>query len=263
MRRLLMLLPLAWCGAAAEKPGVLAIFAHPDDEQTVAPILARYAQAGHPAHLVTITSGQKGVRPHAGISAGEALAKAREQEARCACQALGIHEPFLLGFQDQGISTPPEMAQVVERLRKIIDEVKPAVVITWGPDGITGHPDHRAASNLATEAFQQRRALGWKPRKLYYVAWHESRWTKPVPPFKQMPRLVHDAFLTTEIDGKAHLEAARKSLECHKTQYTPEEMKQMFAIQSEVMDGRVYLRLALGERPAPRTRERDIFEGLR
>jgi LmbE family N-acetylglucosaminyl deacetylase len=238
---------------------ILAIFAHPDDEQTVGHLLARYAKEGHQVYLATITSGQKGVRPHAGVPAGEALGKVREEEARCACKELGIHEPFLLGFQDQGISTPPEQAQVVERLRKIIDQVKPEVVITWGPDGVTGHADHRAASNLATEVFQNQGALVWKPRKLYYVAWPESRFTRTVPPFtaQRPPRLVADSMITTEIDARAGLEAARRALACHKTQYTPEEMKNMSAIVAETMQGRVYLRLAL----PPARKERDLFEG--
>jgi LmbE family N-acetylglucosaminyl deacetylase len=47
----------------AGKPGILAVFAHPDDETTVSPLLAKYAAAGHPVRLVTITSGQKGTGP--------------------------------------------------------------------------------------------------------------------------------------------------------------------------------------------------------
>ena len=82
----------AWPALAAEKPAILAVFAHPDDETTVSPLLARYAKAGHPVYLATITSGQKGVRPHAGIAAGDQLGAAREKELRYAASALGVRE---------------------------------------------------------------------------------------------------------------------------------------------------------------------------
>ncbi len=248
---------------AAEKPAILAVFAHPDDEQSVSALLARYAKLGHAVYLATITSGQKGVRPHAGIPAGDKLGAAREEETRCACKAMGIREPFLLGFQDLEISTPPATDQVRDRLRQIIEQVKPAVVITWGPDGLTGHPDHRAASNLATEAFQQRAALAHRPRKLYYFAVPESRFTRPAPPFERRPPgVVNDAFVTTEIDVRAELEMARKALECHKTQYTPSDMQVMHDLGAKHLEGKIFLRLALSDVPRRSSRERDIFEGL-
>ncbi len=212
--RLLLISAVLAGVAAAQKPPILAVFAHPDDEQSVSPLLARYAKAGYAVYLVTITSGQKGVAAHAGIPAGEKLGAAREEETRCACRALGIREPFLLGFEDQGISTQSAADQVRDRLRQIIDQVKPAVVITWGPDGFTGHPDHRAASSLTTEAFQQRGKLAHQPRKLYYVAAPESRLPKPLPPFERRPPgTVNDAFITTEIDERR---AAERTVRCNR-----------------------------------------------
>ena len=260
---LLVLFCLLRPSLGAEKYSILAVFAHPDDETTVSPLLARYAKAGHAVYLAAITSGQKGATPHSGIPAGDQLGAARENELRCACKALGIHEPFLLQFQDQGISVPPEMAKVLARLREIINQSKPAVVITWGPDGFTGHPDHRAASNLVTEVFQQQTALAHRPRKLYYVAFPESRFLKPVPPFDRRPLgTVNEAFITTEIDGRTEMDAARKALECHKTQYQPAQMQALHEMAVKVLDSRTFLRRALSDLPRPATRERDIFEGL-
>ena len=262
--RILLFLSLLSALPAAEKPAILAIFAHPDDEQTVGGLLAKYAKAGHPVYLATITSGQKGATKHAGIPAGEKLGAAREEETRCAAKALGIRDPILLGFEDQGISAAPAADQARDRLREIIDQVKPAVVITWGPDGATGHADHRAASSLATEAFQQRRSLAHRPRKLYYVAWPESRFTKPVPPFERRPPgLVADEFITTEVNARAEMQAAREALACHKTQYTPAQAQAMHEISAKTMEGRIYLRLALSDVRRRAARERDIFEGLR
>ena len=81
---------------------LLAVFAHPDDETVVAPLLARYARMGLIARLAITTDGQNGVREHTSIPAGEALAKARAEEARCAAERLGIQPPFLLGLEENG-----------------------------------------------------------------------------------------------------------------------------------------------------------------
>jgi LmbE family N-acetylglucosaminyl deacetylase len=246
--------------AAADKPALLAVFAHPDDETTVGPLLARYAAEGHPVWLVSMTSGQKGVTPHGGIPAGDQLGKAREAELRCSASALGIREPILLGYQDQGISLPPEMEAIAGKLREIINRTKPDVILTWGPDGLTGHPDHRAASSIATQVFQQQALLEWKPKKLYYVAWPESRFARPVPPFIRPGaiRYTADRFLTTRVDGRRHLDTARAAIQCHKTQWTPERMKDMDALNREGLGGNIYLRLALP--PSGAARETGVFD---
>ena len=69
---------------------LLAIFAHADDETIIAPLLSRYAREGVRVHLAIATNGDKGVREHAEIPAGTALAQARAAELDYACQALGI-----------------------------------------------------------------------------------------------------------------------------------------------------------------------------
>src|SRR5687767_287399 len=69
-------------------PTVLAVFAHPDDERVVGPLLARLARQGTTVHLAIATDGSKGVREHAGIAAGPPLAAARKSEAECAANRL-------------------------------------------------------------------------------------------------------------------------------------------------------------------------------
>jgi LmbE family N-acetylglucosaminyl deacetylase len=231
---------------SAPKHSLLAVFAHPDDETSVGPLLARCAAEGHDVYLVSITSGQKGFRPHFNVPAGDELGAVRESELRCAAQALGIHEPYLFGFQDQGISTHAAAEEVAARLREIIGQTRPDVLLTWGPDGITGHPDHRMASNIATVVFQQQGRLEHKPRKLYYVVFPESR------PIRERPFLtVSDEFVTTEIDCRAHLAPALAAIQCHKSQWLPERITQVHEVYARVFDGRVFLRLALSRVPPP------------
>jgi LmbE family N-acetylglucosaminyl deacetylase len=244
------------------KYSVLSVFAHPDDETSVGPLLARLAREGHDVYLASITSGQKGFRAHAGIPVGEELGRVREEELRCAARQLGIHEPFLLGFEDQGIAPLDAAERAAHRLRLLFDETSPDVVITFGADGITGHIDHRIAGNLTTVVFQQQAPLAHQPRKLYYVAFPESL-VEGSPLARQRKFYsVSDRFITTEIDCRDSLDAARRALECHRSQFTPELLARITTLHSELFRGRVFLRLALSSCPFPSARERSIFEGL-
>jgi LmbE family N-acetylglucosaminyl deacetylase len=230
------------------------------------PMLARYAAEGHDVYLVSITSGQKGYRPHFNMPVGDELGAVREEELRCAARALGIHEPFLLGFQDQGISTHDAAQAVAGRLREIINETRTDVMVTWGPDGITGHPDHRMTSNIATVVMQQQSLLAYKPSKLYYLGFPESLFAANPDPLnrKRLYLTVSDEFVTTAVDCREHFEAGLSAIRCHKTQWRPERMEQVHWMYRNVFDGRVYLRLALS-RVAVRQdgrREESVFEGL-
>jgi LmbE family N-acetylglucosaminyl deacetylase len=136
----------------------MAVFAHPDDEISVGPLLARYAHEGHPVHLVSITSGQKGAA-HAKLPPGDRLGAIREEELRCAAKHLGVLDPILFRFQDQGISDYGAMESIAERLRETVDQIRPDVLITFGPGGITGHIDHIVAGDITTRVFQQQGLL--------------------------------------------------------------------------------------------------------
>ncbi len=247
------------------KHSILAVFAHPDDETTSGPLLAKYARAGHDVYLASITSGQKGVRKHFGMMAGAELAAVREGELRCAAAQLGIHEPFLLGFEDQGISGTAAAVEVAKAVRGVIEQTRPDVIVTWGPDGITGHVDHRAASDVATLVFQQQGLLEHKPRKLYYVAFPESRFELTPAALRRGRTLysVSDAFITTEEDCGECIEAAIGAIECHKSQWAPDFMEQFKEMYRRVFAGRVYLRLALSFGISKNgRRESSILDGL-
>jgi LmbE family N-acetylglucosaminyl deacetylase len=215
--------------AGAEKRSILAVFAHPDDEIAIGPLLAKYAAEGHDVHLAILTSGQRGVS-NTDIPAGDQLGAAREEEARCSASALGIKPPHLLGYEDAGIATRPAVAGIVKDLRRIVDETKPDVMITWGPDGLTGHPDHRMASALATEVFQRRSWFLKPPAKLYYVALSESLLEGATAAESAALGAVADAYITTAVDGRKHNEAVFRAIQCHLTQWGPlEEIQQRYA----------------------------------
>ncbi len=257
---LLLLLPaFASLGAAQDsstqdKRTILAVFAHPDDESTVGAALAKYAAAGHEVYLAILTSGQAG-NANTDIPKGPKLGQAREAEARCAAKALGIHEPLLLGFQDGATTSAQTQNEIARKLVEIFDQVRPDVVITWGPDGLTGHPDHRVASNLATQVFQDPAQLQAHPGKLYYVAWPAELAPKGM-------RAVDERYITTTIDAGDYRDPAAAAIRCHKTQWSPERMDQMIGMGKDLLGGKIRLRLALSNSANP-AHEDDILTDLR
>src|ERR1700738_4824770 len=75
---------------------ILAVFAHPDDERVIGPLLSKLAREGRETHLVIATDGSQGIRDFAHIPAGPELAAARTREAQCAANRLGVRQLHIL-----------------------------------------------------------------------------------------------------------------------------------------------------------------------
>ena len=228
-----------------ERRTVVAVFAHPDDERIVAPLLNRYAREGHDVHLVIATDGRLGVREHAGIPAGDSLAAARADEARCATDALGIAPPIMVGLEDAGMASFSALQRLRQELRRVFRELEPDAVITFGPEGGTGHPDHRLTGVITTEVVQ----TGGEgiPVSLYYASLPAERMeTAPEasPHVTPMP----ERLLTVSVPVEPRdIEAGVRSFACHATQYTPEEMAAVNAYLAHGFDGAIHLRPWTGE----------------
>jgi LmbE family N-acetylglucosaminyl deacetylase len=229
------------------RPVLLAIFAHPDDESTVSMVLAKYAAEGFPVYLAIATDGRLGVSEHAGIPAGDTLAAARVKEASCTSEQLRINPPIMFGLHDQlkmGEGLQPHMDQLREmreRVTKLFEELRPAAVITWGPSGWTGHPDHRLVSDIVTEVFQSRK---WdQPSQLYYPAIPTSR----VPPDNPIPLApVDDSFLTVRVPvSERDYWKSKAGWLCHASQYTPEQIEQLYQSLHAAQDGIAYFQPAI------------------
>jgi LmbE family N-acetylglucosaminyl deacetylase len=228
---------------------LLAVFAHPDDEGSVGPLLARYARDGVKVHLAIATDGRYGVRDFAGIPAGDALARARVEEARCAADKLGIEPPVMLGLPD-GIArtegSPADamvrLAQLVQHVRQLFTTLHPDVVVTWGPDGMSGHPDHRLVSAVVTQVFQEG-GPAW-PRNLFYPAFPRDRAaTAPaIPGWPPLP-VTDERYVTMRVPYEDRdAERARASFACHKSQFSPAEQEGLFTLMRHYHPGAVALR---------------------
>ncbi|PUA37253.1 PIG-L family deacetylase [Paenibacillus elgii] len=130
----------------------LFVFAHPDDESFAAGgTIAKLSGTGHEVVLACATSGCKGKSGEFQFATREELARHREEELRSACSVLGVAELILYRYRDGELkSIDPEA--LAERIRSTIAELKPDVVLTFPPDGVTGHPDHIAISQATEKA---------------------------------------------------------------------------------------------------------------
>jgi LmbE family N-acetylglucosaminyl deacetylase len=209
---------------------LVAVFAHGDDEGAVAPILARYAREGAEVYLIIATDGAQG-GAHTSIPRGPELARVRSEEARCATDALGIHAPILLGFPDAHLGSymeqPERLFQLTARVQGELQRLRPDAVITWGPDGATGHPDHRLVSNVVTQLV--RAGAPGVPERLFYVSipvegFRAMNPARGAPPFL-VPLAKH--FSTRVSFSSRDFEASLRSMACHKTQYSDEIVQTM------------------------------------
>lgn len=137
----------------AEALRLMCVLAHPDDESLgVGGILARYASEGIETSVITATRGHHGwFGDPADYPGPEALGELRETELRAACKVLGVNDLFVLNYMDGELdmADPDEVSLIIASL---VRRVRPHVVVSFGPDGIYGHPDHIAICQFAAAA---------------------------------------------------------------------------------------------------------------
>jgi LmbE family N-acetylglucosaminyl deacetylase len=256
---------------------LMAVLAHPDDESLgVGGTLAKYASEGVEVFLLTATRGDAGRygnhRPGEAQHPGSAaLADIRERELRAAASVLGVREVALLDYRDQRLdrAAPQDViAAIVQHLRR----VQPHVVITFGPDGAYGHPDHVAISQYTTAAVVA--AADPTISKLYYIAWPESTWAAYQSAIKKLTSMVDgverqavpwpDWEITTVLDTRPFCQTVWRAIACHASQMTvytqlrdlsQEHYEALWGVQSFY---RVFSTVNGG-----RVRETDLFEGIR
>jgi N-acetylglucosamine malate deacetylase 2 len=149
---------------------LMAILAHPDDETfPMGGTLAKAAAEGKRVHLVTATRGERGI---SGMSASE-TAVLRETELRHACAELGVQHLTFLDYVDGALANIPDRTGAAHLL-ELMRQSPPDVVVTFGPDGISGHPDHLAVYRWTTAAFDQYQQEVERPLRLYYIAPSEA-----------------------------------------------------------------------------------------
>jgi LmbE family N-acetylglucosaminyl deacetylase len=235
--------------------------------------LARYAAEGVDTYLVTATRGERGRFGGDEPPAPSVVGATREAELRAAARELGVREVTVLGYPDGALDgVDPTAAQ--EAIALHLRRVRPHVVITFGPDGAYGHPDHIAISQLTTAAVVRAANAQYRIAKLYYVAWSASKWDAYQAALKKLTSLVDgverqvvpspDWAITTTIDTTDVWPRVWRAVQQHRTQMSiyrnlehlsPQHHRALWGVQE------FYRAFSLVN--GGRMRESDLFEGLR
>ena len=133
---------------------LLGIWAHPDDEAYLSGVLmARARREGRRVVVVSATRGEQGAQ-HPESPPPHRLARRREREQRRSLGVLGVREQRWLGYRD-GELAEAEEGPASARIAALINDIRPQTVVTFGPDGLTGHRDHRAVSRWVSRACRE------------------------------------------------------------------------------------------------------------
>ena len=202
---------------------ILGVWAHPDDEAYLsAGIMAAAVDAGSRVVCVTATRGELGSLDPVRWPP-DTLAAVREAELDACLAVLGVREHIWLDYPDGGCDGVP-VDEAVSRLADIVANVQPDTVLTFGPDGMTWHPDHIAVGRWASGAVA--RAGGTGERLLYATKtpeWGEAFLTTveadQVMMADQQPPTTPASALAFHVDLEADaLDRKYKALLCQRSQ---------------------------------------------
>jgi LmbE family N-acetylglucosaminyl deacetylase len=261
----------------------MVVTAHPDDESLgFGGLLAKYGAEGVETHVVCATKGESGRHGGEGPHPGpEALGRIREAELRGAAAALGVRDVRFLGYVDAYLDEA-DPKEAIDRIAAHIRDVRPQVVATFGPDGVYGHPDHVAISQLTTAAVTLAAAEGegegegppHRVSKLYYLAESQERLSAYQEAFKKLmvtvDGIVREATswpawaITTRIDTLEHWPVVWEAVQCHQTQIgNYRVLAELSPEGHEGLWGGQTLYRVFSTVNGGRQLETDLFEGLR
>lgn len=236
---------------------LMAVYAHPDDEQGVSGSFARYARQGVNTTIICATRGEVGEIAPGVEATPETLGHVREAEMRCAAAKIGLRHLYMLDYRDSGMVDTADngdarslhqanLMEVTAKVVRIVREQKPQVMITFDAWGGYGHPDHIQMHKAAltafwmagdTRYFPEQLANGlqpWTPLKLYFNVWPRSRFNAYIEHLKaeggELPewitnfgnRALSDDLITTRIDVAELTKLKMESLMCHASQLGPD-----------------------------------------
>jgi LmbE family N-acetylglucosaminyl deacetylase len=254
---------------SGNKPGLMGIWAHPDDESFgMAGTMARARSAGQRVAIVCATRGEEGKIADPALATPENLGEVRERELRAACAAVGVSDVSFLDYRD-GHLAEADPDQAVGRIVFHLRRFRPDVVVTFPPNGGYGHPDHMAIHRFALAAIaaatdparypEQVRAglTPFRVRKVYYGAMPRERLLAMVEearkqgqdfipggdagtiPLEEMGTPMADITTFVRLND-AEFEAKRHSMAAHATQMpadspfakaTPEQLREFMGME--------------------------------
>jgi N-acetyl-1-D-myo-inositol-2-amino-2-deoxy-alpha-D-glucopyranoside deacetylase len=259
--------------------------------------MALYAALGAQVTLITCTRGEEGdiLTPeltHLASSATDGLGEHREIELLNSMKALGITDFRFLAqgeskYRDSGMmGTEPnnrpdvfwqaDLEEASDYLVKVIDEIKPHILITYDEFGGYGHPDHIQAHRVAMRGSEK---SNWQIQKIYWNTMPKSVLAEGMAKMKELgsdffgaenvddlPFAKDDSFVTTLIDGNSYVDAKMEAMRAHRTQISLDGP--FFALSDNLglqIWGNEYYTLVKGVKSEPfdaNGRETDLFSGV-
>ena len=277
---------------------MLLVHAHPDDETiNNGATMALYAALGADVTLVTCTRGEEGEvlvkdLEHLAAHNTDSLGDHRVEELAVAMKALGISDHRFLGegrikYRDSGMmGTEPNnrpdvfwqanFDEATHDLVKVIEEVKPHILITYDEIGGYGHPDHIQAHRVAMSAAEK---SAWNIQKIYWNVMPKSVIQEGIDAMKKigsdffgaesaedLPFAKDDSFVHAMVDGNAYVEQKMDAMRAHATQI--EVDGPFFALSNNLglqVWGHEYYTLVKGDKHEPldaQGYESDLFAGI-
>jgi len=263
---------------------LLLVHAHPDDEAISTGGTMMKAKAdGHRVVLITATRGEVGEIHNMDEQASRPrLGEIRTKELKKAGEILGVDRIEFLGYRDSGMVDTADnanplsfqqapLAEAAEKLAVFIREEHPDVVITYGEDGVYGHPDHIKAYHVTNAALDIVDGEGKPVKKLYYTAIPRSMMQAFM---EQMPEEAQrqntnmriagtpDELVTTRIDATEYVDRKRAAFAAHVSQNDPNSWFATMADQIYRLAFSVeHFQLARGK-PGSQLPEADVFAGI-
>jgi LmbE family N-acetylglucosaminyl deacetylase len=264
----------------------MAVVAHPDDESLgMGGTMARYAgEEGVSTLLVTATRGERGRNVASRASVPDELGALREAELVQASKVLGISEVRFLGYPD-GALDQVNACEAAGAIALHIRRFRPHVILTFGPDGAYGHPDHIAICQFTTAAIVRAATSHdrldahsvYAPHqvsKLYYMAWTKRKWDAYQAALKKLTANVDgverqaapwpDWAVTTMIDTAGHWSTVWRAVSCHQTQMSIySNLQNLSEEHHRALWGSQEFYRVFSVVSGGRRLETDLFEGLR
>jgi N-acetyl-1-D-myo-inositol-2-amino-2-deoxy-alpha-D-glucopyranoside deacetylase len=210
--------------------------------------MAAAVERGVPVTVISATRGEAGESAIAGLDDPERLGVVRERELREAMRQIGVSDVRLLGYRDSGMAgsssaehprafvrVPVETAAT--RLVSHIRSVRPHVILTFGPEGLYGHPDHLHMHHVALRATQlaadpshmdRTASEPWQTPVLYFAAFPREEmlalFDRPNSPLSSLPEDARANLgtprsqITHRIDIESWRESKRAAIASHRTQ---------------------------------------------
>jgi LmbE family N-acetylglucosaminyl deacetylase len=249
--------------------------------------LAKYSREGVETSLITATRGERGrFGSYGQVPSLEAVGRIRETELREAAEILGIGELSFLDYVDGDLDRA-EPSQIIARIVYHLRRIRPHVVVTFGPDGAYGHPDHIAISQFATAAtvcaadpnhllpgMIESDYPAHAVSKLYYMAWSDKKWaayqaalrtlTSRVDGIERQATPWPEWAITTVVDTGSYWPIVWKAVSCHRSQMAIyEKLQDLPGEHHQALWGSQEYYRAYSLANGGRDRETDLFEGLR